>query len=303
MPTGGRLAARLLGVALASIALSPPLGRAAVPPGAISGVPIGLIAGACSKLVRDLVIHPIDTVKSRRQVVARTASGAAAGSGEGIYARLYDGIGPSLISGVPAGALYLYLGDLLRQGDLNSGLAGAAASFVFWTVRTPGEVLKTRMQVGGGAVARASVIDAVRTLCAEEGPAALYSGYAQTLARSLPFDFVRFLAFDALLHAEPTARLLGGTGAADTVCGFVASGFAALLTQPLDVAKTLAQGSRQREGDEGAVQRLLAQTTPANVLELWWGGGAERVVLASLSGGVYFGVFEATKHALEPFAR
>jgi hypothetical protein len=174
---------------------------------------------------------------------------------------------------------------------------------VFWTVRTPGEVLKTRMQVGGGAVARASVLDAVRTLVAAEGPAALYSGYAQTLARSLPFDFVRFLAFDALLHAEPTAALLGGTGASDTVCGFLASGFAALLTQPLDVAKTLAQGSARRAGDdEGAVRRLLAQTTPANALELWWAGGAERVVLASLSGGVYFGVFEATKRALEPFA-
>jgi solute carrier family 25 S-adenosylmethionine transporter 26 len=285
-------------------------GSGLAPPSTVAGVPIGLVAGAASKVLRDLVIHPIDTVKARRQMGERGTSpaqhasdgSAALAPSESIYAHLYDGIGPSLVSGVPAGALYLYIGDVLRERGLNSGLAGVAASFVFWTIRTPGEVVKTRMQVAGSASRALSALEAFAAVRDDEGLGALYSGYGQTLARSLPFDFLRFALFDQIHHADAIERLLAGNPAFDTACGFAASGLAALITQPLDVAKTLAQGSKQLKGTTSAFQRLASRTTAANFVQLWWAGAPERVVLAALSGGIYFGAYDALKHLLEALA-
>lgn len=278
----------------------PRAGAPSAPPGTVAGIPAGLIAGACSKLLRDVVIHPLDTVKSRRQM-ALSAGDAA--QRPPLYANLYDGIGPTLVTGVPAGALFLYVGDLLRSQHLNSGLSGAAASLVFWTIRTPGEVVKTRMQVeGGGGGSAAGLVGAVRDLCREEGPGALYTGYVQTLCRSLPFDFLRFLLFDAIHDGELTRQLLAGSPWSDMACGFAASGAAALLTQPLDVLKTLEQGSRRADGRAGGARELVRRTTASNVLQLWWAGAPERVLLAAMSGSIYFGAYDVIKRAIEAAA-
>lgn len=276
-------------------------GSAAAAPPSLGGVPVGLIAGACSKLLRDVIIHPIDTVKNRRQIeTARSVEGTAVKRSP-IYANLYDGIGPSLISGVPAGALYLYIGDILRSEHLNSGLSGVVASFVFWTVRTPGEVVKTRMQIANEG-SPAGLIETLERMRQEEGLGTLYSGYAQTLCRSLPFDFLRFALFDAIRSGELMPQLLAASPWADTLSGFAASGLAALITQPLDVAKTIEQSSRRVDGQAGSVQELISRTTASNVLQMWWAGSPERVVLAALSGGIYFGAYEAFKRALEAAA-
>jgi len=163
----------------------------------IAGVPVGLVAGAGAKVLRDVLIHPIDTVKNRRQLSSvRLPTGEGDGDGRLIYSNLYDGIGPSLITGIPAGALYLYIADVLQaEQHVNSGLAGAAASFVFWTVRTPGEVLKTRMQLASRAATRAlqpapGLGETLRAMREEEGLGALFSGYALTLSRSVSLFFL-----------------------------------------------------------------------------------------------------------------
>jgi hypothetical protein len=176
----------------AALVLVAHAGGCAGSPTVIARVPVGLIAGACSKALRDILIHPIDTVKNRRQILAAEGDGGTHDDRvPGVFANPYAGIGPSLVSGIPAGALYLYIGDVLREEQhMNSGLAGAAASLVFWTVRTPGEVVKTRMQLASRTLQPAP--DLRETLCAmreEEGLMALWNGYAVTLARSVLFYY------------------------------------------------------------------------------------------------------------------
>ncbi|KAG8463721.1 hypothetical protein KFE25_003994 [Diacronema lutheri] len=273
-------------------------GAGSAPPGTVLGLPVGLVAGAGSKVLRDVLIHPIETVKNRRQLeTARRADTDGAKRRGPMFANLYSGLGPSLVVGVPAGALYLYIADVLQSQHVNSGVSGAVASFVFWTVRTPGEVVKTRLQVADGGTA-ASFADTLERMRREEGLGALYSGYWQTLCRSIPFDFLRFLLFDVLHNHE----LLAASAWADTACGFVASGVAALATQPLDVAKTLEQACAHADSGTSRVRELLRRTTAQNVVQLWWAGSTERVVLAALSGAVYFGAYEALKRTLETLA-
>ena len=53
------------------------------------------LAGAAAKATRDVLLHPIDTIKSRQQV----------GAGASL-AGLYAGVVPTVLFAAPAGAVY-----------------------------------------------------------------------------------------------------------------------------------------------------------------------------------------------------
>jgi hypothetical protein len=78
-----------------------------------------------------------------------------------------------------------------------------------------------------------------RTVFRQEGFTAFYVSYPTTLCMTVPFTALQFMAY------ESSSKILNPTGKYDpyTHCfaGAVAGGFAAGLTTPLDVIKTLLQ--------------------------------------------------------------
>lgn len=84
-----------------------------------------------------------------------------------------------------------------------------------------------------------SITDCARTVFRNEGLTAFYVSYPTTLCMTVPFTALQFMAYESLSKwLNPTGRYDPYTHCA---AGGLAGGFAAGLTTPLDVIKTLLQ--------------------------------------------------------------
>ena len=82
--------------------------------------------------------------------------------------------------------------------------AGAFAAFAAWVVGYPADVLKTRCQMEGGAN---GLMQAARTVYAEGGVGAFYSGLGLKLLRAVPQSAISFFAYEECMRI--LARLHG----------------------------------------------------------------------------------------------
>jgi asparaginyl-tRNA synthetase len=98
-------------------------------------------------------------------------------------------------------------------------------------------VIKQRMQLHNSAYR--SIWHCAREVFRNEGLIAFYVSYPTTLCMTVPFTALQFMAY------ESTSKILNPSGRYDpyTHCfaGGIAGGFAAGVTTPLDVIKTLLQ--------------------------------------------------------------
>jgi len=302
----------------------------------------GLVSGGLIKVTKELVLHPIETVKARVQVASpsRNESAAEQGAGgmpllgqlgatysqPGLYKGLYDGIVPSLVGGIPAGAVFFGAKDYIKSALKATGsfskaertvLAVVLANLPYWLLRTPSEMLKTRAQVvraEAGAGKGAGVGDAwgeVRSEWQEGGAAGvwalLYGSYASNLAYALPADVIKFLAYEslttALLHKESG---VGVSGPEAALVGALASLLAQLATTPLDLARTRvmtrqdALGSSPSSGNPFVVLQQIWREgeTQGGGLQQVFRGTTPRAVRALASGAVQFATYEVTQTLL-----
>lgn len=160
----------------------------------------GLISGAATRVSKELLLHPIDTVRARLQRAPNYVE-----QNDGLFDNLYDGLLPALIGGVPAGALFFGIKDyskkkLRRMGlgkQESTVLSVMAANVPYWLIRTPSEVLKTRRQIGYDN--SSSIGEMMDKMVEVEGgimPAIqfTYGSYASNFVYALPADIIKFVA-------------------------------------------------------------------------------------------------------------
>ena len=121
--------------------------------GAQSSLVQGMIAGAVAGAAVDLVLYPIDTIKTRLQTESMQELTL-----ESVPA-LYSGLLGSLAGHVPSSALFFaiyetskvyWLEPMFGQGAVAAQLlASALGNLGASTIRVPTEVVKTRLQSGG----------------------------------------------------------------------------------------------------------------------------------------------------------
>lgn len=93
------------------------------------------------------------------------------------------------------------------------------------------------MQVHGSM--HNSLLSCARTVFQNEGIRAFYISYPTTLTMTVPFTAAQFMAYESLSRVmNPSKRYDPAT---HCVAGGLAGGFAAAITTPLDVIKTLLQ--------------------------------------------------------------
>ena len=111
----------------------------------------GLISGAATRVSKELLLHPLDTVRARQQITTTTPEFTRdINNQKDLYEGLYDGIQPALLGGVPAGALFFGIKDLSKRKLKKLGLnkeqvtiaSVALANVAYWIIRNPAGWLK-----------------------------------------------------------------------------------------------------------------------------------------------------------------
>lgn len=242
----------------------------------------GLAGGAAQRITKDLVLHPIDTVKTRLQRKGATFS-------RRVLLDPYAGVLGPLVVGVPAGALFFGVKDATVAAleglneDLVEVLAVSAANLPYWLVRSPAELVKVRQQLQGG-----QALGMAREIFDQGGIQALYTGALESYTYALPTDLVKFVTYRKLKSTFP--QYTGVTKKAGL--GSLASATAQLVTTPLDVVRTRAM-------DAGASSLTITDRARAifndEGVPALFAGLAPRLLRSLVSGGLQFGSYEFTK--------
>lgn len=151
---------------------------------ALAHLTAGALGGAASSLIR----VPTEVVKQRMQTgqFASAPNAVRAIVAKEGFKGLYAGYSSFLLRDLPFDALQFCLYEQLRIGyklaakrDLNdpeNAIIGAFAGALTGAMTTPLDVVKTRLMIQGSGNQYKGVVDCVRTIVREEGPAALLKG-------------------------------------------------------------------------------------------------------------------------------
>eukprot|EP00904_Undaria_pinnatifida_P002431 jgi/Undpi1/12189/HiC_scaffold_5.g01865.m1 len=260
----------------------------------------GFVAGAAVSTSKQLLLYPVDTVKTRLQV-------RQDGQPRNLFSGLYDGVLPPLIAGLPSGALFFAAKDgcstaienILgsEYADLTTVAAVGLAQFPYWGLRTPSELLKIRSQAGvsSGGVGG---LEAAKSILGNEGVRGLYTGYSSNIAYAFPADVIKFLVYGAFKRSAKRAKCgvkLSTVEAA--ILGSGASVAAQAVTTPLDVVRTrvmTATAGDRADAYEDVLGALKTISREDGFAALW-AGTTPRVARAVLSGAIQFGSYEFVK--------
>lgn len=225
-----------------------------------------LSAGAFAGIMEHTVMFPIDSIKTRMQIVAsgQTASRSVISaisrisSSEGAYA-LWRGVSSVVMGAGPAHAVYFSVFEATKTTLVNhttgtsslklvtdeshpliaSG-AGIAATVASDALMTPFDVLKQRMQVGNdGRSLSVRLLQTALLVYKKEGAGAFFISYPTTLFTNIPFAALNFGFYEymsSLLNPNNTYNPYY-----HCVSGGIAGGIAAALTNPFDCVKTALQ--------------------------------------------------------------
>jgi len=303
----------------------------------------GGMASFVTTMITGAIWHPVVTVMVRQQfsgaVVGakqyRNVSDAVRGIyGEGVRA-FYRGLGPRLMQS-PLAAVQWTTYEMFRDVAAHKNastldaakyaalFAGSRALVTF--VKCPFEVVKERMQVEGslqGVPRSRSSFDALRTLVSRDGVGGLWQGLWANLARDLPVVCLMMSGNDFYTHLLTTGSVAGfGTAyfARDQamrkegrshsahvsmLAGALSGATTTVLTQPLDVAKTIIQTQSMSRLLPGApapkyrgVLHALSAIRAERGMRFWFTGMTTRGAHIMLGGSVYLPIYRLLQRQL-----
>ncbi|KAF4548254.1 putative mitochondrial carrier protein 5 [Elsinoe fawcettii] len=225
-----------------------------------------MIAGGTGGMMGDMLMHSLDTVKTRQQgdphmppkYTSMTNTYTTIWRQEGIRKGLYAGVAPAFLGSWCGTVIFFGSYEFGKRFLIEHGVAPSVSYFAAgWfadlaasPLYVPSEVLKTRLQLQGrhnnphfnSGYNYRSTWDALRTIIRKEGAAELFSGYKATLARDLPFSAIQFAVYE---QEQKLAKAWCGRKdiglPLEILTGASAGGLAGVLTCPLDVVKTRIQ--------------------------------------------------------------
>jgi hypothetical protein len=174
-----------------------------------------MVAGGTGGVSGDLLMHSLDTVKTRQQAAQNRGQYSSFKGGyvtilrqEGLFRGLYSGFKPALAASVPGTVAFFGIYESTKRFLLSTGLpetpcyltSGFMADLCVSVLYVPSEVLKTRLQLQGrfnnpyfaSGYNYRGTLHAIRTIRNLEGTRALFNGYWATLCRDLPFSAIEF---------------------------------------------------------------------------------------------------------------
>jgi solute carrier family 25 S-adenosylmethionine transporter 26 len=275
------------------------MGEVASPGAVVSpSVKVALLAGGCAGTAVDIILFPLDTIKTRLQSEAGFfKSGGIRG--------IYSGLLSAALGSAPGAALFFVAYESTKMVSVVStnnrfesvGYMAAAAlgEVTACLVRVPVEVVKQRTQ----ALNTGSSLASFQFTAKSEGLRGFYRGYTSTVMREIPFSVIQFPLWEFMKSTWSEKSGQPITAWQSSVCGAVAGGTSAAITTPLDVVKTriiLAEkGSILAKGDILFALRLVAKEKG---LRGMFAGIVPRVIWISIGGSIFLGVYEQVRISL-----
>jgi len=147
-----------------------------------------------------------------------------------------------------------------------------------------------------------SMFDCAKYVYRNEGLAAFYVSYPTTLSMTVPFTALQFLAYESISTAMNPTKIYDPL--THCLAGAVAGGFAAALTTPMDVIKTMLQtrGTAQDaelrtvNGFMGGCRLLYRREGMRGFFK----GVRPRVVTTMPSTAICWSAYEASKYTSPP---
>ncbi|OTB15768.1 hypothetical protein K445DRAFT_74872 [Daldinia sp. EC12] len=254
-----------------------------------------MLAGGGAAFVVDLIIYPLDTLKTRQQsrdfikTFADPSTKTKLPSRQ-LFKGLYQGIGIVILATLPAAGTFFTTYEAaksfinrhgsplgLPQPLVHSG-ASAIAECASCLVLTPSEVIKQNAQMlqqKSGGSHRSASLQALKQLTASGSDVGrkLLSGYTALVARNLPFTAIQFPIFEFIRsriwsrrsgtiqsNEKPDAtekQTLFKTGIVTGTSAGLAGSFSAVVTTPMDVVKTrmMLAAGSSQDVEQGAHDR------------------------------------------------
>jgi solute carrier family 25 S-adenosylmethionine transporter 26 len=137
-----------------------------------------------------------------------------------------------------------------------------------------------------------------RTLYSD-GFRGLYRGYTTTVLREIPFSLIQFPLWERLKVTWSRSQATPIQPWQSTVCGAFAGGVAALMTTPLDVAKTrIMLAEKGSPLASGQITLALESIWKQQGIKGLFAGVVPRVLWISLGGAIFLGGYEKTVQIL-----
>lgn len=257
------------------------------------------MAGAAAGFIVDVSLYPIDTVKSRLQ----SAQGFRQAGG---FKNVYRGIQPVLLGSMPASALFFLTYEQakgkLEQTELvkSEGSAMQSAShiiaasfgeFMACTIRAPYEVVKIRSQTSVSS--KINPMSILRHTLSHEGIYGLYRGFWSTVLRDFPFSAVEFPIWEKLKSTHKNRLNRPPNALESALYGSIAGGIAAIVTTPVDVAKTRIVLAEQAEKmASGNMFTALKEILKEKGVKGLFAGVMPRTLWMSIGGFLFLGSYE-----------
>ncbi|OCT85955.1 hypothetical protein XELAEV_18024126mg [Xenopus laevis] len=256
-----------------------------------------LLAGGAAGMSVDLILFPLDTIKTRLQ---SPLGFSKSGGFRGIYA----GVPSTAVGSFPNAAAFFVTYESAKRflGSDSSYLSPiihmAAASLgelVACLIRVPSEVIKQRAQVSPSSTTYQMLSVTLR----EEGIKGLYRGYKSTVLREIPFSLVQFPLWEFLKNLWSWKQGRAVDCWQSAVCGAFAGGFAAAVTTPLDVAKTRIMLAKAGSGvANGNVLFALHEIWRTQGIMGLFAGVIPRMTMISLGGFIFLGAYDKVRSSL-----
>lgn len=260
---------------------------------------ISLVSGGIAGTAVDVILFPLDTLKTRLQ----SAKGFAKSGG---FRAIYAGVASAASGSAPSAATFFCCYELtknLAKPRVSSSMypvvpmfAATVGEVMSLFVRNPFEVVKQRAQ----AYTHLTSLQALKYTLAEEGVRGLYRGYCNTLVREIPFALTQYPLWELLKSVWSWQQGHTVWAWQSSLCGAVSGGVSAAVTTPLDVAKTRVmlapKGSLYTQAS--VIQVLLIIKSQEGMYGLF-SGVTVRTAWIALGGAVFFGVYEKAKNVLQ----
>ncbi|KAI3889303.1 hypothetical protein MKX03_037897 [Papaver bracteatum] len=292
-----------------------------------------MVAGSIAGMVEHMAMFPVDTLKTRMQMLgAATSSSPAAAAAASFSSHhhhqigrfftsimrkegplgLYRGIAAMGLGAGPAHAVYFSVYETCKRKfggnepghhPLVHAVSGVVATTASDAVLTPMDVVKQRLQLKRSPYN--GVKDCVLRMFKEEGFRAFYASYRTTIVMNAPFTAVHFATYEAM---KKVLSEISPENASEerlmvhVMAGGAAGALAGAVTTPLDVVKTRLQCQGVCGADtfrSSSIRLALKQIVAKEGYQALLHGLTPRVLFHAPAAAICWSTYEAMKNFLQ----